>query len=280
MPFRTDGSSHADGVANEHNIIDTMNENPTNLINFALAAHHQSPVQSWAHQGGTGSKADAIVTLENGEAKSVSIKNHGGSGTFDWLNTTLLPEALAQIKSHIDTLKADFMNMKEELEDAIDDPEDDATDGMDEFVTEVARTEMENLFNQYIERLTSVDIGKILSELYAKYPEWILIHDKKNGKYILMHKSKTNMAKYFKNDLTFKLKATDAAKTSRQIFIVGADGSEKNTHLRIRFVLNNGVTALLGFSSANKSSVPVLKIQQDNVTDFITSATDKTEYAY
>ena len=88
------------------------------------------------------------------------------------------------------------------------------------------------------------------------------------------------MPTYFNRALTFKLKETDKAKTSRQIFIVGADGTEKNTHLRIRFVLNNGITALLGFSSANKSSVPVLKIQQDNVAEFINSATDKTEHNY
>jgi hypothetical protein len=280
MPFRTDGSSHADGVANEHNVIDSMNANPANLINFALAHVHGSPVQSWSHQGGTGSKADAFVNFENGQEKDVSIKNHGGSGTFDWLNTTHLPDALSQIRPRIDALRTDFLKMKEEMEDAVDDPEDDATDGIDEFVTGIARTELENLLNTHIQQLTSADIGSLLSDLYAKYPEYILIHDKKNSKYILMHKSKTNMADYFNGELVFKLKATDAAKTSRQIFVVAADGTEKNTHLRIRFVLNNGVTALLGFSSANKSSVPVLKIQQDNVADFISSARDKTEYVY
>jgi hypothetical protein len=166
--------------------------------------------------------------------------------------------------------------MKEEMEDSID----DVTDGIDDFITKIAREELDNLFNTYIQKLTSTDIGKLLSDLYAKYPEWILIHDKKNSKYILMHKSKTNMALYFRNNLTFKLKATDAAKTSRQIFIVAPDGTEKNTHLRIRFVLNNGVTALLGLSSANNNSVPALKIQQDNVAGFITTATDKTEHVY
>ena len=280
MPFRTDGSSHADGISNEHNVVNKMNENPANLINFALAHNHGSPVQSWAHQGGTGSKTDALVTLENGESENVSIKNHGGSGTFDWLNTTLLPDALAQIKPIIDNLKVDLLTMKEEMEGAVDEPEDDATDGIDDFITGIARTEMENLFNAYIQKLTSNDIGNLLSELYAKYPDYILIHDKENSKYVFVHKSNTNMPTYFNRALTFKLKETDKAKTSRQIFIVGADGTEKNTHLRIRFVLNNGITALLGFSSANKSSVPVLKIQQDNVAEFINSATDKTEHNY
>ena len=43
------------------------------------------------------------------------------------------------------------------------------------------------------------------------------------------------------------------------------DGIEVNTNLRIRLVLNNGVNALLGQSSSNKTSVPCLKIQQDRV---------------
>jgi len=280
MPFRTDGSSHSGGIANEHNVVDAMNCNPENLINFKLAAHHRSPVQMWVHEGGTKTKADAHVILENNEVKDVSIKNHGGSGTFDWLNTTHLPNDLGQIKPKIDALKTDILNMKEEMEGSIDESEDDASDGIDDFVTSIAREEVEKLLNEHIQMLTSRDIGNLLSELYDEYPEWILIHDKKNNKYILIHKSNSIMPKYFRNDLTFKLKDTDAAKTSRQIFIVGADGSETNTHLRIRFVLNNGVTALLGLSSANSSSVPVLKIQQDKVAGFISSATEKTEYVY
>jgi len=276
MPFRTDGSSHSGGIKNEHNVVDAMNCNPDNLINFKLAAHHCSPVQMWVHEGGTKTKADARIILENNEVKDVSIKNHGGSGTFDWLNTSDLPDTVTQIRPRIDALRTDFKKMKEEMEDSID----DVTDGIDDFITKIAREELDNLFNTYIQKLTSTDIGKLLSDLYAKYPEWILIHDKKNSKYILMHKSKTNMALYFRNNLTFKLKATDAAKTSRQIFILAPDGTEKNTNLRIRFVLNNGVTALLGLSSANNNSVPAIKIQQDNVAGFITSATDKTEHVY
>jgi hypothetical protein len=43
------------------------------------------------------------------------------------------------------------------------------------------------------------------------------------------------------------------------------DGLGVNTHLRLRLVTNNGVTALLGLSEANKNSILTLKIQQDAV---------------
>jgi len=278
MPFTTDGSAHAGGIENEINTVEYMNSNTSNLINFALAAHHRSAVGTWSHQGGTGTTADATVTLENDKNVDVSIKNHKGSGTFDWLNTTHLPEELAAVKPHIDALRADMKRMKAEMSDGVEN--EDELDGLHEFISEIAREEVANLFNTYIERLTSENIGYILSAIYANYPEWILINDKANKKYVLIHKSKSNMARFFHNGMRFKLGVTDRAKTSRQIIAMNPDGRDVNTHLRIRFVLNNGVTALLGFSSANRSSTPVIKIQQDDVADFISSATEKTEHSY
>ena len=75
--------------------------------------------------------------------------------------------------------------------------------------------------------------------------------------------------------------ASNKAKTSRQIWTINADGEEKNTNLRLRFILNNGMNALLGKSKSNKNSSPVLKIQQDNVDKFMTGCDNATycEYA-
>jgi hypothetical protein len=50
---------------------------------------------------------------------------------------------------------------------------------------------------------------------------------------------------------------------------------EFNTYLRIRLVLNNGVNALVGTSLKNKTSVPCIKIQQDNVDFFLKSIENK-----
>ena len=77
------------------------------------------------------------------------------------------------------------------------------------------------------------------------------------------------------------LKSSSRAKTSRQIWIRSSDGCEEiNTNLRIRLVLNNGITALLGKSKANKSSCASLKIQQDNVDTFISKCFGKVIAKY
>ena len=52
------------------------------------------------------------------------------------------------------------------------------------------------------------------------------------------------------------------------------DGVSINTNLRIRLVLNNGVNALIGQSTKNKSSMPCLKIQQDRVNLLLTQLED------
>jgi hypothetical protein len=44
--------------------------------------------------------------------------------------------------------------------------------------------------------------------------------------------------------------------------------------------LNNGIAALLGKSEKNKSSVPCLKIQQDNVEEFIANCYDRVIVNY
>ena len=66
---------------------------------------------------------------------------------------------------------------------------------------------------------------------------------------------------------TYVLKA-GRAKESRQVWRE-KDGLGVNTHLRLRLVTNNGVTALLGLSNANKNSILTLKIQQDAVATLL-----------
>ena len=53
-------------------------------------------------------------------------------------------------------------------------------------------------------------------------------------------------------------------KSSRKILFNGED-----IGLRIRVVTNNGISALLGLSKKNKTSIPVVKIQQDKVHSLV-----------
>ena len=50
--------------------------------------------------------------------------------------------------------------------------------------------------------------------------------------------------------------------------------------LRVRVTSNNGIRAFLGLSKANKSSQVVIKVQQDNVRDFVTHDPDRMILTY
>ena len=45
-----------------------------------------------------------------------------------------------------------------------------------------------------------------------------------------------------------------------------------DTGLRLRLTSNNGITAFLGLSKANKNSQVVLKLQQDSVANLLSTA--------
>ena len=70
--FQTNGSTHHNGVSNEHATIDLLNE-------------HQVYPATVTHLGGTKHKADAMA----GD-KGISIKHKAGlkNGSFDWVNTS------------------------------------------------------------------------------------------------------------------------------------------------------------------------------------------------
>lgn len=246
MPYVTTGAVHHSGVGNEKQLIEFANTNKDLRINthMKMCANDTSDAV-WSHLGGTTQKADCKVTVNN-NTYLVSIKNHESSGTFDWINTSKLSAINARLADEIKPKIAEFKAKYDK-----------------QVVTKEIRNEMEEIFSNMFEYLSSDEIKSLLLDLYAKYPEFVLINDRSNNK--LMMYNKTGNFKEFTDyhDWTFKLKTT-RGKTSRMIFRE-KDGIEVNTNLRIRLVLNNGVNALLGQSSSNKTSVPCLKIQQDRV---------------
>jgi len=79
-----------------------------------------------------------------------------------------------------------------------------------------------------------------------------------------MHSADHPVISMLEHNDTFFLKQGRGT-TSRQIWAKDSYGQEINTNLRIRLVLNNGVSALLGGKrwSSNDTSLLVIKIQQD-----------------
>jgi hypothetical protein len=244
--------NHQRGVKNEIFIVIWMNEHPDNNITKYLVEVYDSLIILWIHKGGTKQTRDACIQLNNGEIINFSIKNHK-TGTFDWINTT--DGVNSYLKEEIKKFKVRNMDTPIPKKGGI-------------------RSELENIFSFYLDNLSSENIRKLLGKCYNKLD--IIITDHKTKKLILIPYS--YLDKYFNplyNDYEFVLRSTHDAKTSRQIYIRSPDGKEINTNLRIRLLLNNGITALLGKSKKNKTSVPCLKIQQDNVDEFIRDCDNK-----
>ena len=252
--------NHDSGVKNEKQIVEFQNKNANNELNvYFMEKNKTSNKCLWLHKGGTQMKQDAEVEveLENGEKtiEQISIKNHK-SGTFDWENTTkLVPDF---IKEKVNDFKKKHHG---------------------EEVTKELRGELEEIFSAGLDTITSEMIIEMLENIYRVYPKNILINN--NGKKELLMFEKENLKRFFDPDVKprYFLKKT-RAKTSRQIWVEELDGEIVNTNLRIRMLTNNGITALLGRSEHNKTSVPSIKIQQDGVDKFIEGCKDKVRTNY
>ena len=247
MTFPNKGENHVNGIKNEKDIVNYMNKNPNNNITKHIEKTNSSKIKSFKHQGGTKQKMDMSYDFENGITKGVSIKHHG-RGTFDWINTTKgIPQIL---KSTIEEFKKKYCDTP---------------------ISEDLREELNNIFSNFLNKLISEDITELLSKVYRaeENTDTIIINDKKNNRLIMIPESNLDPYCNSNHGHTFMLKSTPRARTSRQIWLKSKDGCEVNTHLRIRLTDNNGIHALLGKSTKNKTSVPCLKIQQDNVDDFI-----------
>jgi hypothetical protein len=253
--FKTDGSTHYSGIKNEHSMVDWLNQEES------IIGKHLRPSTDFQvkHKGGTKCKADAIVVniLDDSiKPFTLSIKNHK-TGTFDWLNSTKgFPEDVsAFLKEKTKQFKANYSTHNN---------------------LDSTREGLESLFSNTLYKLKNNDgfIREILSSIYQKYTDGILINCEKEQKLVYFEKKELKELQGIPNFQYF-LKHTPGT-SSAQIMRSSTNSLEEiNTYLRIRLVLNNGVNALVGTSLKNKCSVPCIKIQQDNVDVFLQSIENK-----
>jgi hypothetical protein len=248
MVFTTDGRVHHSGISNEKTVCEFLKTRGGAVRNFLCTAEEEI-----THRGGTGTKADAEIHGGGNASRGISIKHHK-SGTFDWLNSSAeVPAALKEpLLTGLLAIKAAFAASAKANADV-----------------DVARGRCDVLLGTQLRAMSSELIAGVLNKCYRAYPEYVLITNVAKKEFIAF-KTAENMRELATwPGWTYFLKSTPRAKTSAQIWRRGPDGTEVNTHLRLRLVLNNGVNALLGTSAANSNSVPCLKIQQDDVKGFI-----------
>ena len=257
MPFITNGSVHFIGIHNEKSIVQYLQNTIPSIspIRSLFMTHFGSDCGElrFEHRGGTQTKTDAVALNQSNQEATISIKNHK-LGTFDWLNSSnaLNRDTYRTIQLELAELKTEFTVGAKTLPQI--------------------RTSVASVLNTHLLRFTNYFIKSLLSSIYAQYSDSVLIHDVANKELVCFMKEGNLLELRTFADFTYFLKST-RAKTSAQIWRSHNEtGVEINTDLRIRLVLNNGITALLGTSSSNHSSVPCIKIQQDNVKKFILSS--------
>ena len=270
MPYRNDGSSHTDGLANEVGTVDYLNANSNCNINNRLRGHEEASLE-WEKRGGTQQKADAVCMHSDGHLDSISIKNHKNkTSTFDLENTSMVNSLFPTIKREIGEYKTKYTG---------------AT-----IVTQAMRAESNTIFSSALDNCSSEHLKAHMERVYEKSMAcpYIIVRNEPKRQLQMIQTENLRPLLLLGEGAMFFLKK-GRGKTSRQIWTrqnilarrsTYLVGNEVNTSLRIRLVLNNGVGALLGLSEKNKSSVPSIKIQLDKVDSFVSQCEDLVVDSY
>lgn len=246
MPFVTDGSVHHSGVQNEHTVVDLL----TASVPGCLRAAYPDSALTFLHRGGTKGVDDVEIHVGGHRVSGLSVKHHGSSGTFDYINTSkvaeILPEA-AGLCARIAELRT-------------------LHHGDASAVASVRQTIREGVRGLWATS-TSDQLRALLQRANERNSEWMCIKTP-TGLTTAPHTALTELSVHpYDTETRYELRG---ASDSRQIWRI-TRGVAVNTHLRARLVLNNGVNALLGLSRANKSSQLTVKLQQDNVKGLLAS---------
>jgi hypothetical protein len=271
MGYKTDGSSHRNGVANEGNVVKILNNN-------RYAAEKLFPVLEGKtfkaqKKGGTKVKEDMIITSANlDKPLKVSIKRKQGAktGSFDWVNASKAYTDNKEMFPHIHDVAKEVESIREL-----------SSIGDREIHKERIRKEYKEASSRELDGLTEATsfLRDFLWEHFIKaYSDidGVTVTDKKTGllhKFDFMdHPAVRLLQKGYEPYLVSKDKKVA---TSRSI-IFRKEGLEDEDHgLRIRLVTNNGIGAWLGCNEGrknkNQNSRPVFKIQQDAVHKLLES---------
>ena len=269
MGFKTDGSSHQNGVENEKEICgflkEHVKEDPLQLKKmFNLPP--ESTI-SFEHGGGTKSVSDMNIYVDNSRKIGTSLKRHK-RGTFDHVNSGAAFRDLLPTKT-VDQL----MQIKNDMEKQYFQcsPEKKV----------MCNKRLNEAIDSSFDGVSSDPLIKIMNYIHQRTPELVVVNDCKGERLVAFKGERLEELSVYPNSgCEYFLKKKRNAKLSRSIFRRTSDGQEIDTNLRLRIVLNNGISALLGLSPKNKKSVFCIKIQQDNVDKLLSSIEPHSSCSY
>ncbi len=245
MAFRTDGSSHTDGIKNEKQQIKYLQSGAAHRVVTGLSENFQV-----VPKGGTQFKEDfQIVDGDTVVKVSAKRKKKMSTGSYDYVNSSSVMSEITNL-SHVSSFAKGLKKTAQSKS--------------------TTRKKFNEESNRTLRTLSSTDISNILINHVAKKNKGIqmMITDSTANKNYWYEFEQSQMYKditrlldedyEYKPELVF-----GRGKTSAKIILKNQQDDEIDHNLRIRLVLNNGVGALLGLSKSNKTSVPTIKIQQD-----------------
>jgi hypothetical protein len=256
MAFPTDGSSHHNGVANEKNTIDILNEKKI----------YPTIVEK---RGGTKLKEDAVAG-----SKMLSIKQKKGitQGSFDWGNYStysyMFGSTLKEFVSKIKSLRKLPLDIRSEKK----------------FVNSL-KSEFKQICENALNDLTSEQITEIIQTgLLEAHQDFDIIVNDVKSKYIYKFNINDHPVSKYLNEgyVPTLIKVRGKVSTSRKIVFI-KDGEQFNCGLRIRVVDSNGMNAWLGNNEGknkkNNNSTVTTKLQQDNIAKLLEMANpDQIKY--
>lgn len=252
MTFNKTGKVHYDGIKNEADTAELLKT--FDLASFAITL-----------LGGTKNKADAFDPERN---IKWTIKHKKGvkNGSFDWINTTKISEVVGDtFVPFLDQIK-EYRKLPESQRSAVS------------FVKQV-RKEFADLCSSVLDSFTAEQLCSFIQTqmIDANSEMMVAVNDTVANTLYVYSADEHPAVRYIQLGYTPFLKGR--AKGSRRLLFT--DGAkEYDCGLRIRVTSNNGVTAFLGLSKANKNSSVVFKLQQDSVHKLVKDWVDCTAISY
>ena len=248
MAFKTDGSVHYSGIANEGKtaqILNSINYFPDEVITV----------------GGTKHKEDAVAGSLKVSAKD---KKRLSSGSFDWLNTSRYNSLFG---THFDWFK-DMIKIlrKEEIYAR-------------QSVVDEVRDQFASLCSDAFDVLTKDQVCDLIIGAISDGIDFVFVNDKENNVLYQFDPENHPAIKFAKECDSIELVSSQKAQSSRKVIFI-KDGVEYDCGLRLRVTSNNGIKALLGLSKSNKNSQVVIKLQQDAVHRLVKEHIDCKTISY
>ena len=250
MAYSTDGSSHHSGIKTEKHLREYLQAGAAKILYPDLSDSFKV-----IKRGGTKYKQDLeIVDNERIILLSVKKKENSESGSFDWVNTTKAFTGIKPLEKFAKSVKTISRNEKRYGQAKID-----RLQASYDCLNELSSSDLTSILKQQVMEKNK-DMHIMIRDLYLDSVWKFKFSD------LPLYNSIENHTPY--------LESGNGVESSSILFKT-EDGSILDHKIRIRVVDNNGITALIGKSKSNPSSIACIKIQQDNVGTLIKSLENK-----